>query len=52
LVADPSKANRTLNWKPKIAFQDMLKMMVAADIQRTEQQTAHPNKKSQDRFAA
>jgi GDPmannose 4,6-dehydratase len=52
LVADPSKAYRTLNWQPKITFQEMLKMMVAADIQRAEQQSTHPIKKTTDRFAA
>ncbi|MEY4566729.1 MAG: GDP-mannose 4,6-dehydratase [Planctomycetota bacterium] len=52
LVADPSKANRALDWQPKISFQEMLKMMVAADIERTEQQLAEPLKKSLDRLAA
>lgn len=34
LVGDASKANRELNWKPSVSFQDMIKMMVDADLER------------------
>lgn len=32
LVANPTKANRELDWKPKIAFKDLAKIMVDADV--------------------
>jgi GDPmannose 4,6-dehydratase len=32
LVGDPSKARRQLGWKPRTAFEDMIEMMVEADL--------------------
>lgn len=35
LVADPTKANRDLSWKPKVDFEGLVSMMVEADIRRS-----------------
>src|SRR5206468_1508621 len=32
LIGDPSKAKRQLGWEPKIKFQDLVKLMVDADV--------------------
>jgi GDPmannose 4,6-dehydratase len=32
LVSDPSKARRILNWEPRISFEDLMHMMVEADL--------------------
>ena len=32
LVADPNKARKILNWKPKTTFEDLVKIMVDADM--------------------
>jgi len=32
LVADPSKAKKELNWAPKVSFQELVKIMVEADL--------------------
>jgi len=34
LVADPSKAKKTLNWELTVSFEELVKMMVDADIER------------------
>lgn len=34
LVADPSKAEKLLGWKPKTSFEDMVRLMVEADLER------------------
>ena len=34
LIANPKKAEKALNWKPKITFSDLVKIMVDADIRR------------------
>ncbi len=34
LLADPSKAKRVLNWEPKVPFQELVEMMVDADLNR------------------
>ena len=36
LVADPSKAEQKLGWTPKVAFAELVSMMVAADLARYE----------------
>jgi GDPmannose 4,6-dehydratase len=36
LVADPSKAAARLGWEPKVSFQELVRMMVDADIGRYE----------------
>ena len=35
LVADPTKANRDLSWKPKVDFEGLVSMMVEADTRRS-----------------
>ena len=32
LVGDASKANEVLGWKPEVGFEDLVKMMVDADM--------------------
>ena len=34
LVADPSKAQRVLGWSPKVTFEQLVAMMVEADLAR------------------
>ena len=34
LIADASKAQKNLGWEPKVTFQDLVKMMVDADMER------------------
>ena len=34
LVADASKANRELDWRPRVSFQQLVEMMVDADLAR------------------
>jgi GDPmannose 4,6-dehydratase len=34
LIGDPSKARRELGWEPEVAFEDLVAMMVEADIDR------------------
>jgi GDPmannose 4,6-dehydratase len=34
LVADPDKARRVLGWSPKVSFQQLVEMMVEADLAR------------------
>ena len=34
LVADPSKAKKVMGWEPKVSFQQLIEMMVEADLAR------------------
>ncbi len=34
LIANPAKARKVLGWKPKVSFEELIKMMVEADIER------------------
>ncbi|MBV8637413.1 MAG: GDP-mannose 4,6-dehydratase, partial [Candidatus Eremiobacteraeota bacterium] len=34
LVGDPSKAKRVLGWEPEVTFEQLIEMMVQADIDR------------------
>jgi GDPmannose 4,6-dehydratase len=34
LVADPRKANTQLGWQPRVSFEDLIAMMVDADLER------------------
>jgi GDPmannose 4,6-dehydratase len=34
LIGDPSKAQKKLGWKPKVSFEQMIRMMVDADLER------------------
>lgn len=40
LVADPRKAKKFLGWKPKVSFEELVKMMVDSDIERLKNQKA------------
>ncbi len=41
LVGDPSKAGRVLNWEPSVTFQDLVRVMVDADLAGLQQQGNH-----------
>ncbi len=41
LVGDPSKAKKQLGWTPRTSFEDMVKLMVAADLEIVENQKLH-----------
>lgn len=36
LVSDPSRARKALNWREKVSFKDLIRMMVEADLKRLE----------------
>lgn len=36
LIGDPSKAERILGWKPKVTFQELVKIMVKADCEKVQ----------------
>jgi len=38
LVSDPSKARRELGWEPQVSFEELVKMMVDADLKLLQQQ--------------
>ena len=38
LLGDPSKAAARLNWKPRMRFADLIRLMVEADSKQTEQE--------------
>jgi GDPmannose 4,6-dehydratase len=38
LVGDPAKAHRVLGWKAAVPFQDIVKMMVEADLKAIHKQ--------------
>ena len=38
LVADPSKAKTVLGWEPKVDFEELIRMMVEADLERLRSQ--------------
>ncbi len=38
LLGDPSKAEKALGWKPRTSFKELVKMMVAADLQLAERE--------------
>lgn len=42
LVGDPSKAHETLGWEPEVSFEEMIQMMVEADIKRLKTNTQFP----------
>jgi GDPmannose 4,6-dehydratase len=44
LVGDASKAREKLGWEPRVSFQDLIQMMVDADLERL---SAHPETTSQ-----
>ena len=42
LVADPSKAQENLSWQPQISFEQLVEMMVQADLERLKSGTIAP----------
>jgi len=36
LVADPSKAKREIDWKPKIKFEELVKILIDADMRKVD----------------
>ena len=40
LVGDASKARRILGWEPKVSFEELLRLMVEADLARLQAETA------------
>ncbi len=34
LIGDPSKAKRVLGWEPKVKFEELVRLMVAADLEK------------------
>ena len=40
LIGDPTKAQRVLDWKPKMKFEDLVKSMVEHDLEYIKLQTA------------
>jgi GDPmannose 4,6-dehydratase len=41
LVGDPSKAKQKLGWEPEVSFEELVEMMVKADIEHLSEQLAH-----------
>jgi GDPmannose 4,6-dehydratase len=39
LVGDASKARQVLGWKPEVTFQELIRMMVDADLERLKKET-------------
>jgi GDPmannose 4,6-dehydratase len=37
LVADPSRINQELGWKPRVSFEELIQMMMDADMKRLSQ---------------
>ncbi len=42
LVADPSKAHRVLGWEPQVSFEELIEMMVQADLTLLQNSLAAP----------
>ncbi|HZD56882.1 MAG TPA: GDP-mannose 4,6-dehydratase, partial [Anaerolineales bacterium] len=38
LVADPTRANQALGWEPRVGFEDLIRMMIDADLKRLSQE--------------
>lgn len=47
LVGNPGKAKKALGWEPTVTFEQMIKMMVDADIARLSSAPAHPHSVNQ-----
>lgn len=41
LLGDPTKAREKLGWKPKVGFEELVKMMVDADMEKYQNPTKH-----------
>jgi GDPmannose 4,6-dehydratase len=42
LVSDPTRAHTTLGWEPKVSFEDLVVMMVEADLQQLQAEALFP----------
>jgi GDPmannose 4,6-dehydratase len=42
LVSDPAKAQQTLGWEPAVSFEDLVGMMVEADLKRLQDEEIFP----------
>ncbi len=42
LISDPAKANRVLGWEPSVSFEDLVVMMVEADLKRLQAEELFP----------
>lgn len=51
LVADPTKANKLLDWRPQVTFSDLITSMVDTDLMLVEKQLSD-NNRGRDRFVA
>jgi GDPmannose 4,6-dehydratase len=40
LVAEPSKANGQLGWRPRVSFEELIHLMVDADMKRLAREMA------------
>jgi GDPmannose 4,6-dehydratase len=40
LVGDASRARRILGWEPEVSFEELLRLMVEADLARLQAETA------------
>src|SRR5919108_1345783 len=47
LLGDYSKANKNLGWKPKVAFKDLVRIMVEADLELAKREAHMNNYKDQ-----
>ena len=43
LVGDASKARSKLGWEPKVSFEQMIQMMIDADLERIASKQNSPN---------
>ena len=43
LVGDPAKAKKVLGWEPEVTFEQMIRMMVDADLARLSNAHSHPH---------
>ncbi|MFH1133479.1 MAG: GDP-mannose 4,6-dehydratase [Nanoarchaeota archaeon] len=41
LCADPKKAHRILGWKPEVTFEELIRMMIQADLKRLSRHHEH-----------
>ena len=46
LLGDASKAYRQLGWKPEVSFEELIRRMVFADIQRLQGHSVHEGRKA------
>ncbi len=38
LIGNPAKAKKQLGWEPKVRFEELVRIMVEADLEETKQQ--------------